>query len=114
MTSEPDLDLSQDVLYGIAHLALEQVDGVSPVAPPPRVGEILTGRRAKGIRIDRADDGVDIVLNVVVRYGLAIPEAARQAQKTVREAVTSMTGLEVRRVEVHVEAVALPEDLRRG
>jgi uncharacterized alkaline shock family protein YloU len=103
-----DLDISQDVLYGIAQLALGTVEGITPVAPPARVGEILTGRRAKGIRIERAGDAVSIDLNVHVSYGLAIPEVALEAQQAVREAVASMTGLMVETVNVTVDAVDLP------
>ena len=98
-------EIGQDVLFGIAQLALEQVDGMTPLAPPPRVGEFLSGRRAKGIRIDREGEEVDIALNVTVRYGLEIPKVAARAQRVVREAVGSMTGLHVRTVRVAVVGI---------
>jgi uncharacterized alkaline shock family protein YloU len=109
-TTDPQakLAISQDVLYGIAQLALETLEGLKPVAPPARMGEILTGRRAKGIRIERHSGAVTIDLNVRVTFGLAIPALAKEAQKVVREAVTSMTGLMVASVNVTVEAVDLP------
>jgi uncharacterized alkaline shock family protein YloU len=108
------LDISPDVLYGIAQLALDQVEGMKAVAPPVRVGEFLTGRRAKGIRIEREDDSIDIELNVTVLYGLRIPKVAVEVQSAVREAVGSMTGLTVRSVRVNIEDVDLPEELARG
>lgn len=111
--NEP-LEISPDVLYGIAQLALDQVDGMVAVAPPARVGEFLTGRRAKGIAIDRDGDEVSVRLNVRVGYGVRIPERARDAQRVVREAVVSMTGLDVVGVHVHVESIDLPEELRGG
>lgn len=107
-------ELGQDVLFGIAQLALEQVDGLAPLAPPARVGEFLTGRRAKGIRIERDGDAVEIDLNVTVRFGLEIPEVAARARTVVREAVTSMTGLEVRAVRVAVVGIDLPADQPGG
>lgn len=103
-------ELGHDVLYGIAQLALEQVEGIKPLAPPARVGEFLTGRRAKGIRIDRYDDMVDIALNVTVRYGLEIPKVSARAQRVVREAVGSMTGLTVRSVSVSVVGIDVVDD----
>jgi len=106
--NQPELELSADVLYGIAQLALDQVDGIRTVAPPTRVGEFLTGRRAKGIAIDRDGDDLAIELNVSVTYGLRVPDVAKAAQRAVREAVASMTGLSVRSVDVHVEAIDLP------
>lgn len=118
MTSETGLELGQDVLFGIAQLALDQVDGVKPVAPPARVGEFLTGRRAKGIRVERDGDEVVIELHVTVRYGLRIPDVVERAQAEVREAVASMTGLPVRAVAVTVVGIDLPaeaaEDENRG
>lgn len=106
--TQTDLELSSDVLYGIAQLALDQVEGIKTVTPPTRVGEFLTGRRAKGIAIDRAGDDLTIRLNVSVTYGLQVPTVAKAAQRAVREAVASMTGLSVRSVEVNVEAIDLP------
>ena len=109
-----DLDISQDVLYGIAQLALERVEGLTPASPPVRMGEILTGRRAKGIRLERVDETVRVALNVRVTYGLEIPKVAAAAQRAVRESVASMTGLNVASVDVTVEAIDLPEELARG
>lgn len=114
MSPQEALDISPDVLYGIAQLALDQVEGLSAVAPQVRVGEFLTGRRAKGIRIERDGDQVDIELNVTVRYGLRIPEVGARVQDAVREAVGSMTGLKVRSVRVNVDAIDLPEEVERG
>jgi uncharacterized alkaline shock family protein YloU len=110
----PSPELGQDVLFGIAQLALEQVDGIRPLAPPARVGEFLTGRRAKGIRVEREDDVVDIDLNVTVRYGLPIPDVTAEAQRVVREAVASMTGLDVRSVRVTVVGIDVPGEAGEG
>ena len=112
--AKTDVDISQDVLYGIAQLALEQVEGLTPTTPPLRMGEILTGRRAKGIRIERSDNAVKVALNVRVTYGLEVPKVAGAAQRAVRESVASMTGLSVTSVDVTVEAIDLPEELARG
>lgn len=109
MSSPSDLELGSDVLFGIAQLALDGVEGVTPVSPPARVGEFLTGRRAKGIRVERDGDEVVIELNVTVTYGLRIPDVVREAQAEVREAVASMTGLPVRAVAVTVVGVDVPD-----
>lgn len=46
-------------------------------------------------------------LTLAVTYGEEIPKVALAAQRAVREAVTSMTGLTVRSVNVAVEDVEL-------
>lgn len=113
--NHPELELSPDALYGIAQLALDQVDGVRTVTPPTRVGEFLTGRRAKGILIERHDDTVTISLNVSITYGMRVPDVARAAQRAVRESVASMTGLVVHSVDVNVEEIDLPDEaIARG
>ncbi len=104
------LDISQDVLYGIAQLATEGVAGLSTTSPPARMGELLTGRRAKGVIISREGDALTIDLHVRVRYGLAIPKVAAEVQRSVREAVASMTGMTVLSVNVTVDAVDLPDE----
>ena len=114
MTEARDLAISPDVLYGIAQLALEGVEGLTPAAPPARMGEILSGRRAKGIRVERQGESVRVNLNVSVTYGMPIPKVAAQAQQAVREAVASMTGLEVETVEVCVDAIDLPPEMAGG
>ena len=114
MTAVVTLDISPDVLYGIAQLALDKVEAVTPIAPPARVGEILSGKRAKGIRIDRDGDQVRVLLTVSVDYGARIPEVVADAQNAIREAMGSMTGLEVAEVSVVVESIVLGEDIRRG
>ena len=55
-----------------------------------------------------------ILLSVSVLYGLAIPEVTKAAQKAIREAVTSMTGLNVNTVDIDVERIDVPEALARG
>ena len=113
-TTEAELDISQDVLFGIAQLALDGVDGIDPSTPAARMGEILSGRRAKGIRIERDGEAVRVSLTVRVDYGLRIPEVARRAQEAVREAIGSMTGLRVETVDVVVESVEISQEYSHG
>lgn len=113
-SDDPTLDISPDVLFGIAQLALEQVEGVSPTTPPTRVGEFLTGRRAKGIVVEQQERNVRISLSVRVLYGLAIPEVVGKAQRAIREAISSMTGLTVSSVDVRVEGIDVPEEFAGG
>ncbi len=110
MTDNTDLAISPDVLYGIVQLALEEVEGVRPIQPPARVGEFLGGRRGRGIAVERDGEEVWVDLTLAVSYGKVIPKVALAAQKAVREAVASMTGLQVRSVNVAVEDVELPEE----
>src|SRR5690554_2047764 len=110
MSENTELAISADVLYGIVQLALEDVDGVRPIQPPARVGEFRGGRRSRGITVEREGDEVWVDLTLAVTYGKVIPKVAVAAQRAVREAVTSMTGLQVPSVNVAVEDVELADE----
>ncbi|HLU82061.1 MAG TPA: Asp23/Gls24 family envelope stress response protein [Trueperaceae bacterium] len=109
MNDTAHLAIAPDVLIGITNLALESIEGVRPVQPSQRVGEILSGRRSRGVAIERDASGVWIDVTLAVDYGIEIPKVAASVQRAVRESVASMTGLEVRSVNVYVEAVDLNE-----
>lgn len=105
-----DLHISPDVLIGIAQLAIDEVEGLRTIQPPSRMGEILTRRRARGIAIEQTDHGVYVDLTVAVQYGKAVPKLAEQLKRTVSETISSMTGLTVKSVNIHVEKVDVPGD----
>jgi uncharacterized alkaline shock family protein YloU len=70
-------------------------------------GRMARGRaRARGIEIGRDEGGgVTIDLHVVVEYGLNLAEVASSVRNRVTYEVERLTGLPVRGVEVHVDAV---------
>lgn len=103
-----NLHISPDVLIGIAQLAIDDVDGLRTINPPSRMGEILTRRRARGITIEQTDEGVYVDLTVAVQYGKAVPKLADELKRSVTEMVSSMTGLTVHSVNIHVDRVDIP------
>ncbi|HNR00516.1 MAG TPA: Asp23/Gls24 family envelope stress response protein [Trueperaceae bacterium] len=105
MTEGPDLVIAGDVLLNIAQLALDRVEGVRPTQPPSSVSDLLGGRRARGIAIERDGEDVWVDLTLAVECGVEIPKVAKAAQRAVREGMTSMTGLHVRSVNVVIESV---------
>ena len=60
---------------------------------------------AKGVRLNVDEDGAVIDLYIMIRYGHAIPEVAEKLQGAVSGAIESMTGFEVKAVNVHVGGV---------
>jgi uncharacterized alkaline shock family protein YloU len=109
-----EVDISKDVLTGIASIAIEGVKGVTPVTPPVKMGEFLAGKRLKGINITRENSNVIVDLSVNVDYGRAIPEAALEVQRAVAENIEVMTGLSVRAVNVTVQSIVLPLEVSNG
>jgi uncharacterized alkaline shock family protein YloU len=60
-------------------------------------------RPRRGLGIDVDDGRVRVSLELAVRYGVVVPEAAREVQHRVAEGLRTMCGLEADSVDVSVE-----------
>lgn len=105
--------ISDEVVGVIAGLAAAEVKGIVAMSSGIVGGftEILSGKKnfSKGVRVNLAEDNSSIDLFVVVEYGIKIHEVARKVQLNVKKAVESMTGLEVKEVNIFVQNVELPK-----
>ncbi len=106
-----NIHISEEVLAGIAAAAALEVDGVSGLAANLG-GDIaeLMGKKslAKGVRIQMEDEKVTAELSILMAYGHTIPEVGRAVQEGVKNAVESMTGLEIAAVNVNVGGITFP------
>ena len=62
---------------------------------------------AKGVRVKMEEDKVEVELSVLMAYGYTIPEMGKSIQEGVKNAIESMTGLEVACVNVNVGGITL-------
>ena len=60
---------------------------------------------AKGIKADIEENTVKIDVNIIVEYGVRIPDIAFEIQNRVKKAVETMTGLAVSAVNIHVQGI---------
>ena len=101
------IQISEDVLASIAGNAVQETEGVSALMSA-NVSDLMGGKKmtAKGVKVEL--DGENIVVNlfIVVRYGNAISEVAKKAQKAVHAALEGMTGFKVAAVNVHVGGIS--------
>ena len=92
--------LSDDAMVAIVRGAVAMVDGAR-LDRPSRIARVLPGRR--GAVEWRADgEGIRFDVDVAVAYGLPLPATADRVRTSVASAITSMTGLPVRAVDVTV------------
>ncbi|MGD9484794.1 Asp23/Gls24 family envelope stress response protein [Streptomyces sp. TRM70308] len=70
------------------------------------------GRRnvARGVKVEVGERQTALDLDIVVEYGVRIPEVAHEVRESVITAVERMTGLEVVEVNIAVGDVHLPDE----
>lgn len=103
--------IHNNVIATIARLAAIKVPGVHEMSGgivDDIAGMIRKHSGDRGIRVEFEDSGVAIHLNVILDYGVRIPNVAWQLQTEVRQAVEQMTGKHVQSVQVIVQGVQLP------
>ena len=109
----PSLHISHEVIGEIAAATALRVQGVFGLGGnlAAGLGDML-GRRngTRGIRVEVLEGRVNLSLNVVVRYGVRIPEVAQHLQERVKTEVERATGLGVRSVDIHIHGVSFPQE----
>jgi len=103
-----DYELSDSAIVGIITLSLEGLEGARLASSTGRtVGDVLSGRRSRAVRIAREEGRIRVELQLVARFGEPLRELAAQVQRTVHDVLTATTGLKVEAVDVvFVDVVA--------
>jgi len=95
ITEMDSIYVSTEVIRKIVGMTVNRVDGVSGMSAG-LVGGIAErlGQRdlSKGIKVQQFDNQISIDINVIVEYGVKIPEVAEKLQDAVRQAVEETTG----------------------
>ena len=102
--------ISEEVLAGISAAAALEIEGVSGLTANlgSDIAELLGKKSlAKGVSVKTEDDKVVVTLSILIAYGHTIPEVGKAVQEAVKNAVESMTGLEVSAVNVNVAGISL-------
>ena len=104
-----NIKIADDVIAVIAGAAASEVPGVASMAGgfAGGISEVFSGKKnfAKGIKVEAGEKETRIDVNIIVEYGVRIPDVAFEIQNRVKKAVESMTGLKVVDVNVHVQGV---------
>lgn len=99
------VQIADEVIAIIAGIEATSVEGVAGMSGNIS-GEIMEvlGRKnlAKGVKITIGENNVSIDLNIVINFGIKIPEVAKEVQKRVQSAVETMTGLEVSQINLNI------------
>jgi uncharacterized alkaline shock family protein YloU len=96
--------IAPGVLVTIARLTALSVPGVASLAPVPGgVNRLFRRGTAEGVRIEIDGKSVSVDLYLVLRHDSQVREVSRKVQAEVARAIEEMVGMQVRRIDVHVE-----------
>lgn len=109
-----NVKISVDVVSTIAGIATSEIAGVAGMSGTLAGGiaEMLGAKKnpSKGVKVDMNEKTVTIDLYIVVDYGVRIPELSWEIQESVKNSVETMTGLEVLKVNIHIEGVSFAKE----
>ena len=109
-----NIKISVDVVSTIAGIATNEIEGVAGMYGTfaGGIAEMLGAKKSpsKGVKVDMNGANVIIDLYIVVEYGVRIPELAWEIQENVKNNVETMTGLDVQKVNIHIESVSFDKE----
>ena len=108
-----NIKISDEVIETIASVATSGIDGVSGTGSGivDGIARRLTKKPSTtGIKTTVGESTVSVDINIVVKYGVRIPEVAWNVQDAVKKEIELMTGLTVEKVNVRVVGIDIPAD----
>ena len=103
--------IAPNVLLTIARLATLDTEGVSHMSTRPGgVNRIFQRGYDEGVCIRIEEDRVYADLYVILESDVNVREVSRNIQTDVARAISEMVGMEVGRVNVHIEDIQYPNE----
>ena len=103
-----NVNISDDVIGIITSIAAAEIEGVNGLSGgfAEDIAEMFGVKNLKkGVKVDIEDDIVVVDLNIIVDFGIKIPDVAWQVQENVKNAIETMTGLACKEVNIHVQGI---------
>ncbi|HWQ03908.1 MAG TPA: Asp23/Gls24 family envelope stress response protein [Longilinea sp.] len=102
--------IAPDVLIQIAKLSTLSVTGVSRLATvAPEVNRLFRPGATEGVKISVENNQVYADLYVILRRDVNVRDVSRSIQNQVARAIVEMVGMEIGKVNVHVEDIDYTE-----
>ena len=102
------VNISDDVIGIITNIAAGEIEGVRLHGTlAGDIAEILGKKNmTKGVRVHISEeDVVQVDLNIIVDFGVVIPDVAWKVQESVKTAIENMTDLKVDYINVNVQGI---------
>ncbi|MEE0919670.1 MAG: Asp23/Gls24 family envelope stress response protein [Lachnospiraceae bacterium] len=104
--------IANDVVAMITALAVTEVEGVSHMVgtiPNEIMSKVGMKKQTKGVKVDITEKNVSIDVAVNLLYGYNIPTTCSRLQDKIKNAIETMTGLNVTDVNVRIVGIEMPE-----
>jgi len=105
--------IANDVVAMIAGLAATEVNGVSAMVgniTNEFMGKVGMKKQPKGVKVDIIEKTVSVELAVNLDYGYNIPTTCNKVQEKVKNAIETMTGLEVADINIRIVGINMAEN----
>lgn len=112
------VSFATEVVATIAGLAVTEVEGVAGMVNGNNgIADVFSRKNSarnysKGVRIDLEGNKVTADVSITVEYGSPVPDVAKGIQENVKKAIETMSGLDVKSVDVHVTGVSFEKELK--
>ena len=109
------VNISDEVIEIIATIATKEIEGVSGLYGniSDNIGELFKKNNYKrGVKVQLTDDNVVIDLDIIVDFGVKIPDVSWSVQEAVKSSIENMTGLKVTEVNIHVEGIKEKKEVK--
>ncbi len=108
-----DIQIADEVIAIIAGLAATEVDGVAKMygnIPNELVSRLGMKNLSKGVKVFVTPGNVKVDLSLELKYGYSVMEVSKEVQEKVKQAIETMTGLEVSEIRVRIAGVAIDKE----
>jgi uncharacterized alkaline shock family protein YloU len=104
--------MAPGVLVTLARLTALSVPGVAAMASTPGgVNRLFRRGSGEGVRIQVEEDCVCVDLYLILDQDTNVREVSRKVQSEVARAIEEMVGMDVLRVDIHIEDIAYVKNL---
>lgn len=109
--SEATCVISEEVIATIACTAALDVPGVAAMAQRPDIRGIMPGNtNLKSVKVSGNESTMVLDVYLTICENFRIPDVAGQVQQEIKNAIQSMTGKPVTRINIHVAGLKIDEE----
>lgn len=115
-TDKGNINVSRITIEALIHLVLRDIKGV--VSPKKTVfqniAKLVQGTQEENehifqeVKMEINPDSIIANLFLIINYGIRIPDLTWEIQARVKEKLKEMTGLEISKINVHIQGIRYP------